>query len=150
MSSQGAAFLQERASSRRKAAAHTLSIASTGDSRIIALARMASTGHFDEVITSIDKMISLLKEEEEKELKKKEECEADRMENTRTAIKGSREMDENTETINRLNTEIGNHEAEIKDKEKEIKAHEEALAAAKKQRKEEAESYASDKKDDEA
>ena len=82
----------------------------SGDSRLYSLARMAEEpvgiesvkGKFGKVIEMIDKMITLLRDEENEDLKIKETCEKDRMENTRKAILASREIDEMSDHITKL------------------------------------------------
>jgi len=143
--SQGYMFLQmgsTAASSMRRittAAAVLRAAAHDGtDMRLgVLAARLAalSGGHFDEVISAIDKMIQTLQEEEAEDLKNKEACEADRAEDTREAILLSRAMDDATETITRLQAEIEDIKAEIKDKTATVKTTQDELDAATEQRK---------------
>jgi len=154
LASQGAAsFVQVSSTSieKRRHAVAILTAASAGDHRVVALAaRMASKGHFDEVIVSIDKMVTLLKDEEATELQQKEDCEANRMSDTREAVDTSRKMDDMTDTIVRLQKEIADHAADIADKEDQVKANEKALAAATQQRSDEAAEFEAAKAEDEA
>merc|ERR1719421_656026 len=76
---------------------------------------LRSTGHFDEVIKAIDKMISTLKAESETDLKEKEYCEKARAENTRDAQVKSRTIDELTDKITKLESEIKEMEAQIEE-----------------------------------
>lgn len=67
---------------------------------------MATGSHFDEVIAAIDDMVATLKSEEEIDLENKETCEKDRADDTRTAIKAARTMDERSDTIDALKVDI--------------------------------------------
>merc|ERR1719171_2487933 len=83
----------------------------SGDQRLLALASALADPKsvktkFDPIIAAIDKMIKLLKEEEDKDLETKQTCEKDRMEDTREAIKTSREIDEDTDLITKLTEQI--------------------------------------------
>lgn len=143
--SQGYMLLQESsaaASSRKRinsAATVLREAAHAGmDMRLgVLAARLAasSSGHFDEVIAIIDKMIKTLEAEEDEDLKNKEACEADRAEDTREAIVLSRAMDDATDTITRLQSEIEDIKAEVKEKEATRKETEDQLSAATEQRK---------------
>merc|ERR1719174_1849773 len=61
---------------------------------------------FKEVIGMIDEIIAELETEEGDDLKTKEQCEKERMENTQEAKKVSKEIDTNVETIDRLTAQI--------------------------------------------
>merc|ERR1719238_136914 len=113
--SQGYFFLQE-GSERRNNAATAIRAASHGNARMNMVASMVehAGGHFDKVIEAIDKMVDLLKDEEEDDLKKKEQCEKDRAENTRKAAVESRKADDLTDQISKLNGEIDQINDEIK------------------------------------
>jgi len=114
-------------------------------------ARLAasSSGHFDEVVDAIDKMIKTLKDEEEEDLKNKEACEDDRAEDTREAILLSRAMDDATDTITRLKDEIEEIKAKIKESEATRKETKTQLAAATEQRKAEKKEFEAALVDDE-
>lgn len=109
-------FLQVTATSKVESAGSILATAAkrTGDKRMAALAKslqtpndsMATGSHFDEVIAAIDKMVATLKSEEETDLENKETCEKDRADDTRTAIKAARTMDERSDTIDALKVDI--------------------------------------------
>merc|ERR1719174_2607681 len=109
--------LQQK-TSRGTRVAELLSIAAKAakSSRLSALAALASASgsHFDKVIEAIDKMIAVLKEEEESDLHIKEMCEEDRARNTREAALKSRAMDELTDVITTLQAEVAQLEEEIK------------------------------------
>jgi chromosome segregation ATPase len=61
---------------------------------------------FKEVIKMIDDLIAELETEEGDDLKTKEQCEKERMENTQDAKKVAKEIDTNVETIDRLTAQI--------------------------------------------
>eukprot|EP00929_Paragymnodinium_shiwhaense_P055369 TRINITY_DN2773_c0_g1_i1.p1 TRINITY_DN2773_c0_g1~~TRINITY_DN2773_c0_g1_i1.p1 ORF type:complete len:742 (+),score=325.88 TRINITY_DN2773_c0_g1_i1:126-2351(+) len=163
LSSQGYSFLQsassssssQRAGKDQLAAFELLNEAAkkTKDARLSSLARLARSGaggHFDEVLSAIDKMIELLKAEETKELKTKENCEADRLGDTRAAIQASRAMDEMTDSISSLKAKIEELQEEIETAQKQVKADQEELDEASKIRDEQNLAYHVAKQDDEA
>merc|ERR1719174_1172770 len=61
---------------------------------------------FKEVIGMIDEIIAELETEEGDDLKTKEQCEKERMENTQEAKTVAKEIDTNVETIDRLTAQI--------------------------------------------
>merc|ERR1719160_1444174 len=75
---------------------------------------------FTEVISMIDELIAELETEEGDDLKTKEQCEKERMENTQEAKKVAKEIDTNVETIDRLTAQIEAAEKTIKAIEAEI------------------------------
>jgi len=99
-------------------------------------------------LEAIDKMIKLLKDEENKDLEIKETCEDDRMSNTRKAILAARAMDEMTETIMKLEADIKKLGEEIESLEAEHKKVTEELASATKIRKDEHAAWLVTDKDD--
>jgi len=66
----------------------------------------AAKGKFDKVLKSVDEMISDLHSEEDEDLGVKEQCEKDRMENTKIAKKTSQNIDDKTALINRKKAQI--------------------------------------------
>jgi len=113
----------------------------SGDVRLSLLASslskadpLATGSHFDKVIRAIDMMIERLKGEEETDLTNKEVCEKDRAEDTRTAIKAARTIDEHTDTINELKERIAEIVATVEENNQEIKNLDEQLVAATKER----------------
>jgi len=145
-SQRGASFLQVDLSAHRRSSASALRVlraaaASSRDARLAEVAaRVAAAsgkGHFDEVFVAIDKMMQALKDEEDSDLAKKEQCEADRMENMRAAATKSRTIDEATELITRLTGEIAEIEKSIVEKTELIAKAKEELAEAKDLRKKE-------------
>merc|ERR1719274_134234 len=88
----------------------------TKDLRLSALAlsvRYTAKGHFDAVVTGIDKMLSDLHKENDMDLKVKEDCEDDRNKNTKLAKNKAYAMDEQTAIIVRKKAEIDAKTAEI-------------------------------------
>lgn len=148
--SQGYFFLQEASVERRSNAAAAIRIASNGNARMNLVASMVENagGHFDKVIEAIDKMVELLKEEEEDDLKKKEQCEKDRADNTRKAAVESRKIDDLSDTITRLNGEIDQINDEIKAAQENHEAVDKELKAAQKNRNEENAEWAKTDADD--
>jgi hypothetical protein len=135
-------FLQLKSTSRtqRVRAADVLASAAkrSGDKRMAALAEslqtpnesMATGSHFDEVIAAIDDMVATLKGEEETDLENKETCEKDRADDTRSAIKAARTMDERSDTVDELTNDIAEIVKTIAENEAEIKSIQEELAKA--------------------
>merc|ERR1740138_1246889 len=93
-------------------------------------------------------MIAMLKEEENSDLKKKEECEANRAEDTGVAIDKSRAMDESTELIAKLTAEIAEINAEIEAKEATIAQIEEQVKEATRLREDAHAEWTANNKDD--
>merc|ERR1740121_1499842 len=93
-------------------------------------------------------MIALLKAEENSDLEKKEECEKNRMTDTRAAVLAARKIDESTDLIAKLTAEIAELEAEIKAKEEEIAKIKEELAEATRIREDEHAAWELTDKDD--
>jgi len=109
----------------------------SGDVRLSLLAAtvsktdpLATGSHFDKVIRAIDVMVERLKGEEQTDLTNKEECEKDRADDTRQAIKAARTIDEHTDTITELKARIAEIVATIEENNNEIKNLDEQLAAA--------------------
>merc|ERR1719387_3392620 len=118
-----------------------------GDVRLMALAVSTSVamsgattakGHFDAIVKSIDQMISDLRAEYDEDLKTKETCEADRMEQTKTAKKQAQAMDDATALMNRKKALIEDCTNEIKQIDEDTKEtnlqREEAMIARKKEK----------------
>jgi len=135
-------FLQLKSSSRSQGlrAADVLASAAkrSGDKRMAAMAKalqtpnesMATGSHFDEVIAAIDDMVATLKGEEETDLENKEQCDKDRADDTRTAIKAARTMDERSDTIDALTVDIAEIVKTIKENEEEIKSIQDEVTKA--------------------
>jgi len=112
-------FLQElRTSSKttKAAAAALREVAKkSGDGRLLHLASLIEAApapapsvkvSFTPIVKMIDNLIAMLQSEEETDLKNKEDCEQGRMQDTRTAALGSRDIDEMTEHVNKLEEEL--------------------------------------------
>merc|ERR1719253_146252 len=125
----------------------------SGDKRLLALANdfakpKSVKVKFDPIIKAIVKMIKQLQEEEDKDLDIKQQCESDRMGDTRDAIVLSRNIDEMTEKINKLAAFIEKCENTIKELQAEHKKTKEALDKAARMRADEnAEWKQTDKED---
>merc|ERR1719171_1699288 len=158
--SQGGFFLQEDTAgcTKRKRAAKVVSklrdmAGKHSDPRLAALAvrvHLHSKGHFDKIVTEVMKMVSDLHEEADEDLKTKETCEKDRMDNTKTAKKSAQAMDDQTALINRKKADIEAMNKEIA----EIVAHVKELKLQREeaqiQRAKENREYKAAKADDEA
>jgi len=123
------------------------------DTRLALLAmrvKMQQQGHFDEVISAIDKMVETLKEEEEKDLENKEQCESEREENTKEAREKSLEIDDASDEITRQEQIIKETEEQIELKKEEIKKLKEEIEEATRQREDENAEYKASKVDDKA
>jgi len=144
-------FQESEASMRRGSAIAAIRKAAYAarDSRLGALiTRLASGGHFDEVLSAIDTMLNLLQTEETSDLTKKETCESDRTKDTRDASLASRKIDEQTDAITALQAAIKELTANIESKEQEVAQIKKELAEAKKLRDEEHADYLVARKDD--
>lgn len=163
LESQGYSFLQEnqqvsRIRSAVLAAASQIRkavVASNGEAAgrqlVVLAARIEAVNstHFTEVIDAIDKMVVNLQTEEETDLARKEQCEKDRADDTRTAALNSRTMDDFTDTITRLNSEIDEIKAEIVEKTNMVEETQAQVAAATSVRESEHKEWQSTHKDDE-
>jgi len=148
--------MQKTMAHRVQTAAAALSDAASrsGDRRLLALA--ANFGgpsvktKFDPIIKAINKMIKLLQEEEETDLDTKQTCEEDRMEDTREAIRRSREIDEDTDQITKLTAQIKGCVNKIKELKAEQKTNREALSKAQRMRNDEHTAWENTDRDDKA
>jgi len=129
----------------------------SGDRRLAVLAAavsktdpMATGSHFEKVIAAIDKMVDTLKGEEDTDLENKETCEKDRADDTRSAIKAARAMDENTDTITELKARIVEIVENVAENNKEIKNLQDELKEASKDRKDAHMSWKNTDNDDKA
>lgn len=129
----------------------------SGDDRLALLAStvvktdpLATGSHFDEVIAAIDKMVETLEGEESTDLENKEECEKDRADDTRAAVKFGRTMDEQTDTITELQARIAEIVATIGENNKEIKSLTDELKSADTERQDAKLAWQSSDRDDEA
>jgi len=107
----------------------------SGDTRLLALVPGGSVKtKFDPIIKAIDKMVQKLQDEEEEDLDIKQTCEKDRMENTRTAILQSRQIDEQTDKITQLTSFIEQCQKTIEELKAEHAKTKEALEKAQRMR----------------
>lgn len=151
-------FLQTSSTSHISAVAVLRKAASgSGDRRLALLASslsktdpMATGSHFDEVIAAIDKMVGILKGEEKTDLENKETCEKDRADDTRSAVKAARTMDEHTDTIEEKKARIAEIVVNVADNKKEIVTLKAELKEAVKDRKDSNQAWQNTNKDDKA
>jgi hypothetical protein len=158
LSSQGYLFLQTGQRSNPHDAAQLLrSVARTSrDKRVLALLTQVQLApafgslaeRFEPIIEKIDELVKLLEEEEAADLAKKESCESSRAENTREAIKLSREIDDDTDIMTRLTSEIEKLDEQIKENQDAIEVLKTQMAEALQQRLDENKAYKADKADD--
>jgi len=149
--SQGYSFVQMKMDSKQTAYTTLRHAARAGkDERLSKIAATVAAGsHFKEVVIVIDKMVATLKAEEAADLKKKEDCETTRAEDTRAASLASRDIDDSTDAITKLEKEIKELKDKIKEAQLSVEAIDKDLADAKKVREEGAAEFAANKKDDE-
>jgi hypothetical protein len=76
---------------------------STKFAALAAKISMSSTGHFDAIAADLEEQAKQLNAEEEVDLEKKEQCEADRQKNTKIANEQSQKIDDQTGYIDRKN-----------------------------------------------
>jgi septal ring factor EnvC (AmiA/AmiB activator) len=127
----------------------------SGDQRLLALAAdlapfKSVKGQFDPIISAIEKMVVQLKKEEQQDLDTKQTCEDDRMENTRTAIVNSREIDEKTDLMTQLSAQIAQCEKTIEELVAAHKKTKEELSKAQRMRNDENKAWAQTDSDDKA
>jgi chromosome segregation ATPase len=151
LSSQGFFFLQTSQKSaliNRAGKQIEQLMRSTNDQRLASILSSVTTGHFDAVIKSIDKMVAMLKEETETDLTNKQDCESTRMKDVRDAISAGREVDDLTDSINSLTADIKELNGELDGKKADLKAAQDEMKQATKIRDEEnAEWKVSDQED---
>jgi hypothetical protein len=105
---------------------------------------------FKAVIALIDEVIAELDTEEETDIKNKEQCEKERMENTQQAKVVSKEIDTNVETMDRLTAQIEAAMKTVEEIKEEITELETSKAEAGEQRAKENKEYMSAEADDTA
>jgi predicted nucleic acid-binding Zn-ribbon protein len=105
---------------------------------------------FKAVIALIDEVIAELDTEEETDIKNKEQCESERMDNTQQAKVVSKEIDTNVETMDRLTEQIDAAMKVVEEIEAEIADLEMTKKEAGEQRAKETAEYVADKADDAA
>jgi chromosome segregation ATPase len=155
--SQGYSFLQRSASVSaqchrvrqvRGQALRELSSA-VHDPRVALLATVADVSGIDKVVESIDKLVATLEDEEEEDLKNKENCESDLSNNYGDARISAMKVDDSTEDIDRAKSKVEEIAQQIKERQEVVAQLEKDLQAAKDQRAEEKSKFESDKVDDE-
>eukprot|EP00933_Yihiella_yeosuensis_P083469 TRINITY_DN976_c0_g1_i1.p1 TRINITY_DN976_c0_g1~~TRINITY_DN976_c0_g1_i1.p1 ORF type:complete len:730 (+),score=278.21 TRINITY_DN976_c0_g1_i1:116-2305(+) len=114
------------------------------------LARVSTEGNptFDIVLQKIDDMKAVIKAEGEADLKKKEDCEATRTADEKTAKDHSNQMEDLNSQIGFLNSKIQEIDEDLAKKDAQIAQVNTSLAAAKSMRDAENAEYVSSKKDD--
>jgi chromosome segregation ATPase len=125
----------------------------SGDRQLLVLAA-SLTGpsvktKFGPVIDAIDKMITILKGNEKKDLETKQSCEEDRMADTRKAVLAGREIDDMTDLMTQLTQDIKTLKEEIEKIEEEHKKVKDELDAATKIREDENSAWKVTNKEDE-
>jgi len=152
--SQGYLLLQTssyaKATSVLAASAIRAALKRTGDRRLIAVANVIQSGHFDKVIAAIDKMVATLKKEMDDDLKQKEQCEKDRAQDTRDAQLASVAIDEMSDAISKLKAEIEALVKQIEEAEAEVKSIQEQMREAERVRQDEFAEWQQSDKDDKA
>merc|ERR1719238_1439527 len=162
MKSQQALLLQEASSApgcspRKRAAKVASKLRETAvkhnDARLTSLAifsQLSAKGHFDAIVSSIDKMISDLKAEYEEDLQTKEQCTDDRLANTKIAKQNAQAMDDETALIGRKQAEIEEKTKEVEDIVAHVKEIKLQMEEADMNRKKENAEFKAGKADDEA
>merc|ERR550537_1571796 len=113
-----------------------------------ALVQTATTGHFDVVITSVDKMLAELRQEEQDDITLRDYCQAEENK-VETEIEDLKhEMDTIQGLIDRLEAKKKEIQADIKQTETDIAATEDAMAEALSTRNSENEDFKAALKDD--
>jgi len=119
----------------------------TGDRRLANLATLTAEADpsakekFGPILKAIDKMLTTLADDEKNDKETKEECEKERMENTRKALLAGRDIDDKTDKITKLEGEIKDLEENIKNLLADKQQTQDELDAADKIRKEENAAY---------
>merc|ERR1719443_470081 len=137
----------------KKAAFATLkTMAGKGHSiRLAALAakvHMATKGHFDLVITQVDKLIEELREEQQTDIDLRDHCQEEENKVANEIDDRARDMKLTTELIERLNDEKRSIQEDVRQSEADIKETEDTMAEALSSRNAENEDFKSALKDD--
>lgn len=93
-----------------------------GDYKLVSLLSAPLHNDMTAVLVAIDGMVTLLRGQENDDLKKKEDCEVNRAQETRVAINNARKMDEQTDAIGALDARIKEIQSAVQDNLKEIDA----------------------------
>jgi len=111
--------------------------------------RTTKSGHFDAVIAAIDEIYQNLKDENNADIAKRDECKAKNQEITSTVNDLDWKMSVNQATIDKLNKQIENREAEKANTLEEIEDMATQIAGMEEQRKLDHEGFLATKSDDE-
>jgi len=125
--------------------AHSLRLA-----QLAVSVRNAKSGHFDKVIASIDKIIQNLKDENQADIDKRDQCKDKYTEIESTVKDLSWKVEKNEAKIDKLEKLIAQHTEEKMKTIEEIDSVTKQMEAMTKQRKEEHEAFKNAKKDDQA
>jgi len=125
--------------------AHSLRLA-----QLAVSVRNAKSGHFDKVIASINKIIQNLKDEEQADIDKRDECKDQYLEIESTIKDLSWKVEKNEAKIDKLEKLIEEHQEEKAQTIDSIEDVTDQMAGMKKQRKQENEAFLNAKKDDQA
>lgn len=94
----------------------------TGDERLSALVqRLGSGAKFDKVLSAVTKMIKTLEDEDDSDLSNKEDCEKERMADTKEAATLSRTIDELSDDVSKLQGEIEQINKQVDEKDQSVK-----------------------------
>jgi len=94
----------------------------TGDKRLSALVqRLGSGAKFDKVLSAVTKMIKTLEDEDDSDLSNKEDCEKERMADTKEAATLSRTIDELSDDVSKLQGEIEQINKQVDEKDQSVK-----------------------------
>merc|ERR1719160_637938 len=124
--------------------AHSLRLAA-----LAATVRTGAVGHFDAVIKEIDKMIQVLKEEEQDDIKQRDWGKKNYFENSEEKAELKWLIKNNEAMITKLDDLIAKLTETLEDTEKEIEATKEQMAKMTEERTDENDAFKSAKKDDE-
>merc|ERR1719263_827885 len=113
-----------------------------------AMVQTASKGHFDVVITSVDKMLAELRQEEMDDITLRDYCQAEEVKVEGEIEDLEHEMETISGLIDRLNAKKKETQADIKQTETDIAATEDAMAEALSNRNSENEDFKAALKDD--
>jgi hypothetical protein len=149
-------FLQHRqqhstSTAMRAAAALRAAGKASHDQKLVDMAMLVGglRGHFDDVVASIDEMITLLKTQNDEDLTNKEACEQSRAADSREAIVSARSIDDMSDRVSKLEEDIVEIDAEIKSKDQEIDRIGEEMKEAEQLRERENQDWARSNAEDE-
>lgn len=117
--------------------------------KIAAQVRLAQGGHFDAVLGAIDKVMGVIKKEQEDDNKKKTQCNDEYQSIAKTSAKLDWKIEKNEAKIDKLETTIANHQEEKAITIQAIKDTKQEIVDMTKERKDAKEAFEEAKKDDE-